>query len=68
MLQVIHRLPETTMDHEQEREGTGAGRKAQLSKLLRTIAVLDAIIEIRCRSFQDVAQASFQNEMPVAVV
>ncbi len=60
VLQVIGRSPETAVNHEQEREGTRTIRKAQLGKVLRIRAVLDAFVESRWRSFQDVAQAVFE--------
>ena len=56
--QVICRLPETAMDHEQERERSPANREAQLSKVLRIMTILDALIEPRRISLQDIAQAS----------
>jgi hypothetical protein len=62
VLQVIDRLPETTMDYEQEWKGSSARREAQLSEMLRSQAVLDSIIEIWRRSFQDVAQVFFKTE------
>ena len=62
--QVVYGLPETTMDHEQEREWSSTRRKAQLSKVLRARPIIDALIVVWWRSLQDVAQAFFPNEFP----
>jgi len=48
--QVICGLPETAVDYEQEREWSLANREAQLSKVLRVMAILDTLIEARRRS------------------
>jgi len=56
--QVICGLPETAVDHVQEREGSPSNREAQLCKELRIRPILDTFIEARRRSLQDVAQAS----------
>lgn len=55
--QVIFGPPETTMDHEQERERSPPVRETQLSKVLRSLAIPDTFVEARWRPLQNVAQA-----------
>ena len=59
MRQVICGLPETAVNHEQEREWSPAIGEAQLSEVLRILTVLDAFVEVRRRSLQNVAQSLF---------
>ena len=56
--QVICGLPETPMDHEQEREWSSAAWKAQLSEVLGTSTIVETCIEGWWRPLQNVAQAS----------
>ncbi len=57
VLQVICRTPETTVDHEQEWEGPLASGKAQLCKLMRSLTILDTLVERRRLPVKDATQA-----------